>query len=102
MEERDILHHLLEVESAAASLATGAQTEADRRIAERERIERSAYDARFTKRAAELEEEFAREAASVVAEYKQELEAYRGLLEGSPTDTVAFSELVESLFFGEH
>jgi hypothetical protein len=102
MDERDILHHLLEVESEAASLATDAQVEADRRLAERERIARSAFDARFAKRAAELQQEFEREAESVVEEYRRELDAYRVVLENAPIDTSKFSKLVESLLFGEH
>jgi len=102
MDDRDILHHLLEVESEAASLAMDAEAEADRRLAEREKTARSAYEARFGSRAAELEEEFAREAEAVVAEYRSELEAYRVALEGSATDAGRFSKLIEVMFFGEH
>ncbi len=102
MDERDIIHHLLAVESEAASLATDAQTEADRRIAERDRVARSAYDERFAKRAAQLEEEFKREAEAVVNEYRQDLDAYRSALEKKETDTERFSKLMDALLFGAH
>jgi hypothetical protein len=50
-------------------------------------VARSAYDERFAKRAAQLEEEFKREAEAVVNEYRQDLDAYRSALEKKETDT---------------
>lgn len=102
MDERDIIHHLLAVESQAASLAADAQAEADRRIAERDRTARSEYDSRFAVRAAQLEEDFNREVEAVTQEYRQDLNAYRIALEKKKADTEKFSKLMESLLFGEH
>jgi vacuolar-type H+-ATPase subunit H len=101
MDDRDIIHHLLAVESEAASLASDAEAEADRRVAERERAARSVYDATYSARAAELEEDARSEAEAVLNEYRQDLEAYRASLEKAPTDGGAFTRLVENLFFGE-
>ncbi len=101
MDDRDIIHHLLAVESEAASLALDAEAEADRRVAERERAARSVYDAAYSARVAQLEEEARREAEAVLNEYRQDLEAYRASLEKAPTDGGSFTRLVENLFFGE-
>lgn len=100
MEESDVLQHLLDVENEAATLAADAQTEADRRVSERERRAREIYSERYGSRVAELEAEYEREAATISADYKRLLDRYREELDRKHTDESRFSSLVVDLLFG--
>jgi hypothetical protein len=99
MEESDVLQHLLHVENEAASLASDAQAEADRRVSERERRARESYSAAYGSRVAELEAEYQREAASIDAGHRRILEQYREELDRRHTDESRFSSLVHALLF---
>jgi F0F1-type ATP synthase membrane subunit b/b' len=101
MDEEGVLRHLLEVEAKASTLVDDAQAEADRRIAENERQNRSRYDERYSQEAAELDAAYEKEIAAVKLEYQRQLDEYRESLGAMPVYTDAFSGLVESLFSRE-
>jgi hypothetical protein len=97
--ERDILQHLLGVESEAAVLVDDAQAEADRRVAEGEKESRSRYDAQYSQEAERLDGDYAAAVLAIKEDYRKQLEAYREGLEGIPVRKDAFFALVEQLLF---
>ncbi|MFA6505958.1 MAG: hypothetical protein WCT14_07660 [Treponemataceae bacterium] len=99
MEERDVLQHLLHVENEAATLAEDAQSEADKRIAERERFSRETYTARYGARVSELDAEFLNESSAISDEYRKNLEVYRTDLELKTVDERRFAALVHETLF---
>jgi vacuolar-type H+-ATPase subunit H len=98
---QDTLHHLLGVEAAAEALVDDAQAEADRRIAEGEKRNRTRFEERYTARAAELDTAYEREIAEITAAYQKQLDEYRADLEAMPRDQGAFSRAVERFLAGE-
>jgi hypothetical protein len=96
----NILAHLLKVEADAASLVDDAQAEADRRIAESEKLNRSRYDEEYTRKAAELDRVFEEELSRIRANYQDQLEAYRKSLDAIPADQGRFSALMDDLLAG--
>jgi hypothetical protein len=93
----DILGHLLKVEADAASLVDDAQAEADRRIAESERRNRSRYDEEYAEKAGELDRAFEAEIGRIRADYQDQLETYRKSLDAIPVDQGRFSALMDEL-----
>lgn len=102
MDEREILHHLLDIESEAASLVADAQAEADRRTAEGEKEGRAAYELRWTERSAQLEAEFLAASEKATREIHAELAAYREELARGTADRGRFGALASELVRGEH
>jgi len=97
MENNEILQHLLEIESKAATLVDDAQAEADRRVAEAEKQNRARYDEQYAKEVKALEEAFSRDIALAREEYRRQLEEYHNSLKALPPDTKAFFSLAEKL-----
>ena len=99
MDDHEILQHLLNLESEAATLVDDAQAEADRRVAEGEKLNRSRYDEVYAKEVEALETSFAEKIALTRANYREQLEAYRDTLKTVHVNTEAFSSLVGKLLF---
>jgi regulator of protease activity HflC (stomatin/prohibitin superfamily) len=97
MENHEILQHLLEIESKAATLVDDAQAEADRRISEGEKQNRARYDEQYAGEVAALEEAFAADIALARENYRRQLEEYHDSLKAMPSDTKAFFSLAEKL-----
>jgi vacuolar-type H+-ATPase subunit H len=97
----NILGHLLKIEADAASLVDDAQAEADRRIAESEKQNRSRYDEEYTEKAAELDRAFEDEITRIRADYRDQLEAYRKNLDSIPVDQGRFAALMDELLAGD-
>ena len=97
MDERDILQHLLSIESEAADLALDAQAEAERRVAECEKSSRENYAVRYGERVSELEAVYGREAAAIIDEYRKVLQTYRAGLEKRPVDHDRFAALAAEM-----
>jgi hypothetical protein len=95
--DQDLLHHLLEVEAHAAALVEDAQAEGDRRTTEHETKRRAEYDETYAREAAELEDRYQLEYKAAKAEYQQRLDAYRESLETMPVYQDKFFKLVSSL-----
>ncbi|MDR2178432.1 MAG: hypothetical protein LBP20_10400 [Treponema sp.] len=95
--EGNILGHLLRIEADAASLVDDAQAEADRRVAESEKQNRSRYDEVYAREAAELDRAFEEEITRIRADYQNQLEAYRKSLDAIPVDQRCFSALMDEL-----
>jgi regulator of protease activity HflC (stomatin/prohibitin superfamily) len=100
--EQNILQHLLQVESEAATLVDDAQAEADRRLAEGEKQNRQHYDDRYSREVAELDALFEKEIAAVKEDYRKQLEAYRESLDRMMVNRENFSRLAERLLFECH
>ena len=98
---RNVLRHLLELEAEAAALVDGAQAEADRRIAEGEKLSRARYDEAYAAEAAALEAAYAAEIAAVKADYQQQLDVYREGIKAMPVNYPAFSALAERFLIRE-
>jgi len=99
MDDHEVLQHLLNLEAEAAALVNDAQAEADRRISEGEKLNRSRYDEIYTREAAALEAQFALDLAVFKENYEKQLEEYRESLITQPRDTAAFSSLAEKYLF---
>lgn len=99
MNEQDMLHHLLEVESEAASLVHDAQAEADKRVAENEKQNRSRFDDHYTQEVALLEKDYQDAIAKVKHEYNEELDAYRAGFQNRTVDNEGFITLARSFLF---
>jgi hypothetical protein len=93
--DRNLLRHLLDLETQAAALVDDAQAEADRRIAEGEKLCRSRYDEAYAAEVAALEAVYITETAAIKADYKRQLDTYREGLMTVPADRGAFSVLAE-------
>jgi vacuolar-type H+-ATPase subunit H len=101
MDERDVLQHLLEVESNASTLVDDAQAEADRRIAEAEKRNRLRYEEQYNEAAAELNREYALKTAETREDYTRQLEAYRKSLDTMRVNRDDFYRLIEQISAGE-
>ena len=99
MDDHEVLQHLLNLEAEAAALVNDAQAEADRRISEGEKLNRSRYDGIYAKEAAALEARFALDLAVFKENYEKQLEEYRESLITQPRDAAAFSSLAEKFLF---
>jgi len=97
MENHEILQHLLEIESKAATLVDDAQAEADRRVSEGEKQNRARYDEQYAVEVAALEEAFSRDIALARENYRKQLEEYHEGLKAQPVDTKAFFSVAEKL-----
>lgn len=101
MDERDVLQHLLEVESKAATLVNDAQAAADSRIAEAAKSARSAHEATYTARSSELEASYLSSIEDAKEEYRRLLDAYAAELEALPVDRKGFVLSAEAFLFGD-
>ncbi len=99
MDEQDILHHLLEVESEAASLVYDAQVEADKRVAENEKQNRSRFDDQYTQAVALLEKDYQNAIAKVKHEYDEELDTYRAGFKNRTVNNENFITLAQLFLF---
>ena len=97
MENNEILQHLLEIVSKAATLVDDAQAEADRRVAEAEKQNRARYDEQYAREVETLEEAFSRDIALARENYRKQLEEYHNGLKAQSLDTKAFFSLAEKL-----
>jgi hypothetical protein len=91
---KELLSHLLNIEAEAAALVNEAQAEADRRVGEGEKTNRSRYEEQYGREAAALESACVREIAEAKAAYARELDAYRDSLHALRVDTGAFAALM--------
>ncbi|MDR3337636.1 MAG: hypothetical protein LBT16_10570 [Treponema sp.] len=98
--DHDVLQHLLEVEANAQSLVDDAQAEADRRIAEMEKQNRSRYEEQYTREAALLDGQYGSEIGIIKEEYNKQLDAYRVSLNDFKPDHAKFCSLLDK-FLGE-
>ena len=95
MDNNDVLGHLLKIESEAAALVSDAQAEADRRVAEAEKINRAAYDERYRAENDRLESEFEKSKELTQQQYREELEAYKQKISSVYVDVDRFSVLLD-------
>ena len=98
MDDQEVLQHLLNLEAQASALVDDAQAEADRRVSEGEKQNRTRYDEVYTREVEILEGSHIKNVAAVKEEYRRQLEQYRESLKTMPLDTGAFSSLAEKLF----
>ncbi|MDR2158685.1 MAG: hypothetical protein LBP23_01315 [Treponema sp.] len=99
--DRNLLRHLLDLETQAAALVEDAQAEADRRVAESEKLSRARYDEAYAAEVAALEAAYTAEITAVKADYRRQLDAYREGLKAMPVDRGAFSALAERFLLRE-
>lgn len=97
MDETDVLRHLLEVEAAAAALVDSAQAEANRRLADGEKLNREHYDQRYAEEVARLDVDYQKQLDAVKVDYQKQLDAYRAELDAMPVDNSRFMELAGHL-----
>jgi len=101
MDNKEVIDHLLKIESDAAALVNDAQAEADRRITESEKENRAAFDKRFLEENQRLEKEFLQAKELAQQQYQKELETYKEKISSIPVNNDRFSSLLDSLVFGE-
>jgi regulator of protease activity HflC (stomatin/prohibitin superfamily) len=95
--KENVLEHLLKIEAQAADLVSGAQAEADRRIAESEKQNRARYDAEYGRQVLALDTAYDETVVRIRAEYRGRLEQYRTSLDAIPVDQGRFSARVDEL-----
>jgi vacuolar-type H+-ATPase subunit H len=95
--DKDVLQHLLRLETEASALVDDAQAEADRRVSEGEKQNRANHDETYGAELARMEASYAGEIAAVREDYDKQLEAYRDSLKAMPADRAAFSALAGRL-----
>jgi len=101
MDNKEVIDHLLKIESDAAALVNDAQAEADRRITEAEKENRAAFDKRFLEENQRLEKEFLQAKELARQQYQKELETYKEKISSIPVNNDRFSSLLDSLVLGE-
>jgi regulator of protease activity HflC (stomatin/prohibitin superfamily) len=101
MNQPDTLRHLLQVEADAAVLVDNAQAEADKRLAEGERQNRSRYEERYAQEVAALDADFEKEIDAIKEDYQKQLDAYRRTLDTMAVQAERFSGLMSSLLIKE-
>jgi len=95
MDDHVVLEHLLELENQAAVMVNEAQAEAERKIADREKQNRTRYDETYAREAGTLETTYEQKIAAVKDDYQKQLDEYRNGLETQSVDTKAFASLAE-------
>ena len=101
MNNADILDHLFEIEAKAESLVSDANIEADRRISEAEKQNRTAAEIQYQEGAAIQEAEYQQEINQTRESCQKELEAFCKKIDAINADNVRFSAVLNSLFAGE-
>ena len=100
IDDKDVLEHILRLEARAAALVDEAKKEADRRIAENEKINREKHEAAYGEKAALLEERYNAEINALRDEYSKTLVKYREELASHSVNTAAFNAMAETLLLG--
>ena len=100
-EDRDVLHHLLEVESEASTLAIEATEEADKRRAAAKQKADAEYRAKYEELIKSLETWLGAEKEKCDAEQKAAFSEYEEKLKALHKDTGAFCAYVDSLLTEE-
>jgi vacuolar-type H+-ATPase subunit H len=101
MDNTEVLDHLLKIESEAAALVNEAQAEADRRVAEAEKQNRTVYDERFRGESEKLEREFLKSKEQARQHYREELEAYKNTLSSVTVNNELFFSLLDKFLVEE-
>ena len=101
MDNSEVLGHLLKIEYEADALVNDAQAEADRRMTEAEKLNRTAYDERLHAETEKLEKEFQIAKDSIRQLYQEELEAYMENISSVKADAGRFSALLDRFVLGE-
>jgi len=99
MDDREVLQHLLDLESRAAGLVNDAQAEADKRLSEGEKQNRARYDEIYSAEAAELEASYNQNIVAIKKDYSTQVEAYLESIKTISLDRTAFSSMAEKLLF---
>ena len=97
MEDREILQHLLSLEKKANTLIYEAQAEADRKVAEGEKQNRTRYEESYAREVELLENDYKQNLSRIREKYRQQLELYGESLKTQSIDMQAFTSLAESL-----
>ena len=101
MDNNEVLGHLLKIESEAGVLVDDAQAEADKRVAEAEKQNRTAYEERYREESERLEGEFLASKERARRRYREELETYQEQISSMNVDTGRFSALLDKFIAGE-
>jgi len=101
MDNKEVIDHLLKIESDAAALVNDAQAEADKRITEAEKQNRAAYDKRFREESERLEKSFLESKELARQDFNKELETYKDRISSVHVNNDRFSALLDSLVLGE-
>ena len=101
MDDREILQHLLSLESEATALVDNAQAEADKRISGGEKQNRARYDEAYAGEVKALEASYNEKTNLAKDSFREKLEAYRDSLKTASVNMEAFSLLTQKLLFPE-
>ena len=101
MDDHEILQHLLSLENEAAALVDDAQAEADRRVSEGEKLNRSRYEETYAREVEALEVSYVEKIAAVREGYRKQLDEYSNTLRAVALNPEAFSSLAETLLVND-
>lgn len=99
MSEKEVntISHLLEVEQKAAELASQAQIEADKKIAQAKAQADSQFKSEYEKIIAECEQNYAQKTAALDNKNLEEISSYKAKISQSAKDTAAFNSFLDSV-----
>jgi len=101
MDNSEVLGHLLKIESEAAILVNEAQAEADKRIAESEKLNKASYENHCRAKSEKLEKELSELIKLAQKNYRDELESYKEKKSAASIDFKNFSLLLDKFIMEE-
>ena len=93
-DENNVFEHLLNIEAEASGIVEKAQAEADHRISEAEKHNRSMYEEAYSAEVNRLETAFIEEITAEREAHNKKLINYKKELMNKPLDKAAFFSLV--------
>ena len=97
----NIINHLLDVEHQASEMITGAQAEADKRIASSRAQAEAEYKKEYEALISSYEADYAQRTKAFAEKHAQEISTYKSDVEHTAQDTQAFNKLLASVLSAE-
>ena len=95
--EVNVINHLLDVEHQASEMISGAQAEADKRIASSRAQAEAEYKKQYDQVIAGIEADYTARTAEIERRHNQAVESYKSEILNTAQDTKAFNKLVSAL-----
>ncbi len=96
--EVNVINHLLNVEHKASELISGAQAEADKRIAASRAQAEAEYKKQYDVVIAGFEADYKSRTAELAREHSETISRYKSDVQNSEQDIQPFTKLLDTLF----
>ena len=94
-----IINHLLDVEHAAETIYTNAQSEAEKKISDARLSADKKFREQYDVIVKDNEKSFSDRKKSIIEKYDSELAGYKNKITSSEKNTLKFEEFLESVLF---